>query len=103
MKQNIQFIIKVKEVGVFHESSLTYDLPLDMLVLQCSWFNADWIKNPFNIGTDKFFKATNINYDFNNFLKGSFCYHLHNKWNDKIEDNSFIIQLVKIIKLNLRK
>jgi hypothetical protein len=103
MKQNIQFIIKRRRGWGFHEASLTYDLPLDMLVLPCSWFNADWIKNPFNIGTDKFFKATNINYDFNNFFKGSFCYHWHNKWNNKIENNSIIIQLVKIIKRNLRK
>jgi hypothetical protein len=33
-----------------------------------------------------------------NFDKGSFCYH----WNDKIEDNIIIIQLVKIIKQNLK-
>jgi hypothetical protein len=50
-----------------------------------------------------FFKETSVHYDFNNFFKGSFCYHWHNKWNNKIEDNSIIIQLVKIIKHNLRK
>ena len=33
-----------------------------------------------------------------NFDKCSFCYH----WNDKIEDNIIIIQLVKIIKQNLK-
>jgi mannosyltransferase OCH1-like enzyme len=101
MRHNIQFIIKHNRGWGFQEASLTYDLPLDMLVLPCSWFNADWIKNPFNIGTEKFFEETNINYDFDNFFKGSFCYHWHNKWNHKIEDNSIIKQLVKIIKRNL--
>jgi len=102
MKQNIQFIIERKRGWGFQEASLTYDLQLDILVLPCSWFNADWIKNPYNIGTNNFFKSTNINYDFDNFFKGSFCYHWYNKWNDKIEDNSIIKQLVKIIKQNLK-
>jgi|688.fasta_scaffold245462_3 hypothetical protein len=55
MKQNIQFIIKCRRGWGFQEATLTYDLPLDILVLPCSWFDAEWIKNPFNIGTDKFF------------------------------------------------
>jgi len=101
MRKNIEFIIKCNRGWGFQEASLTYDLALDMLVLPCTWFDADWVKNPFNIGTDKFFKNTDKQYDFNNFFKGSFCYHWHNKWNNKIDNNSIIAQLVKIIQNNL--
>jgi hypothetical protein len=41
IKQNIQFIIKNKRCWGFKDASLTYDLPLDMLVLHCNWFDAD--------------------------------------------------------------
>ena len=103
MKKNMEFIINRNCGWGFQQANLTYDLPLDMLILPCSWFNADWIKNPYNIGDKFFFKDTLINYDFNNFFKDSFCYHWHNKWNIKIEDNSIILQLVKIIQDNLYK
>ena len=101
MKKNIEFIINRNYGWGFQEAHLTYDLPLDMLVLPCSWFDADWIDNSYNIGNEKFFENTLIQYDFDNFFKGSFCYHWHNRWNKKIEENSIIIQLVKIIQNKL--
>jgi len=101
MKKNIEFIVKRNSGWGFQEADLTYDLPLDMIVLPCSWFNADWINNPYNVGTDNFFKNTDKQYNFDNFFSGSFCYHWHNKWNNNIHDNSIIIQLVKIIQNNL--
>ena len=101
MKRNMEFIVKRNLGWGFQEANITYDLPLDMLVLPCSWFNADWIKNPYNISTDRFFENTDKQYNFDNFFNGSFCYHWHNKWNNKIHDNSIIIQLVKIIQNNL--
>ena len=101
MKKNIEFIINLNYGWGFQEAYLSYDLPLDMLVLPCSWFDPDWIQNPYNIGTKNFFKNTNIQYDYNNFFKGSFSYHWHNKWNEEIDDNSIILQLVKIIQNNL--
>jgi hypothetical protein len=101
MKKNIEFIINCNKGWGFQQAYLTYDLPLDMLVLPCSWFDADWIQNPYNIGFSKFFKNTDKQYNFDNFFKGSFCYHWHNKWNDKIHNNSIILQLVKIIQNNL--
>jgi len=101
MKKNIEFIIKRNRGWGFQEAELTYDLPLDMLVLPCSWFNGDWIKNPYNVGFDNIFDNTDIQYDFGNFFNGSFCYHWHNQWNHKIHDNSSILQLVKIIQNNL--
>jgi hypothetical protein len=104
MKKNIEFIIERNCGWGFQEAQLTYNLPLDMLVLPCSWFDANWIDNPYNIercNFDNFFKNTDKQYNFDNFFNGSFCYHWHNNWNNTVEDNSIIIQLVKIIQNNL--
>jgi hypothetical protein len=101
MKKNIEFIVKRNRGWGFRQALLTYDLPLDMLVLPCSWFDGDWIINPYNIRTDNFFKNTDKQYNFDNFFKGGFCYHWHNKWDNEIHHNSIIIQLVKIIQNNL--
>ena len=97
MKKNIQFILERRHGWGFQEANLTYDLPLDMLVLPCSWFDASWIENPQNIGIGTFFEDVKEVYTFDNFFKGSFCYHWHNKWNQRIGDNSIIAQLLKII------
>lgn len=101
MKNNINFIINRNRGWGFQEALLTYNLPLDMLVLPCSWFDGDWIKNPYNMGTANFFKNTEKEYTFDNFFNGAFCYHWHNKYNKPIEDNSIIKQLVQIIKKRL--
>ena len=101
MKNNINYIISRNKGWGFQEARLTYDLPLDMLVLPCSWFNGDWIQNPYNIGTINFFKNSEKTYDFDNFFNGAFCYHWHNKWDMQIEENSIILQLVSIIQKNL--
>ena len=101
MKRNIEFIVKRNLGWGFQEANITYDLPLDMIVLPCSWFNADWIPNPYNVGTTKFFENTDKQYNFDNFFNGSFCYHWHNNWHKTIDDNSIIMQLVKIIHNNL--
>jgi hypothetical protein len=97
MKNNINYIKNRNKGWGFQEAHLTYDLPLDMLVLPCSWFDGDWINNSYNIGTTNFFKNTDKKYNFDNFFKGSFCYHWHNKWNVQIEEKSIIKQLVNII------
>ena len=103
MKHNINFIINRNRGWGFQEADLTFNLPLEMLVLPSSWFNGDWIQkqNPYNIGTSNFFKNTEKEYTFDNFFYGAFCYHWHNKWNKPIEDNSIIKQLVQIIKKRL--
>ena len=98
MKRNIEFIINRNRGFGFQLASLTYDLPLDMLVLPCSWFDGDWIENPYNIGTNNFFENTkNLKYDFTNFFPNAFCYHWHNKWNKEIEKNSILKQLINVI------
>ncbi len=97
----MKFIINRNRGWGFQAANLTYDLALDMLVLPCSWFDADWIMNPCDIGCVKFFENTDKQYNFDTFFKGSFCYHWHNKWNNKIHDNSIFMQLVKIIETTL--
>lgn len=101
MKKNIEFIVELNRGWGFQEASLTFELPLDMLVLPCSWFDPDWISNPYNLGFDTFFENTDKQYNLDNFFNGIFCYHWHNKWNNQIHDNSIIMQLVKIIQNNL--
>jgi len=101
MKKNIEFIINNNKGWGFQEAQLNYDLPLDMLVLPCSWFDAGWIDNPYNIGVTHFFENTDKHYDFDTFYKGSFCYHWHNNWSKNIHNNSIIMQLVKIIQNDL--
>tara|TARA_B100000123_G_scaffold90259_1_gene65553 strand:- start:14938 stop:15771 length:834 start_codon:yes stop_codon:yes gene_type:complete len=103
MKQNINFIINRNRGWGFHQARLTYDLPLEMLVLPCSWFDGGWIENPYHnrpVGSI-FFKNTEKEYTFDNFFYGAFCYHWHNQWKKPIEDNSIVKQLVQIIKKRL--
>lgn len=40
----------------FQEANLTYDLSLDLLVLPCSWFNAEWTSNSYHLTVDDFFQ-----------------------------------------------
>jgi len=109
MKAIIELIIDRGKGWGFHEAQLTYDLPMDLLVLPCSWFDPDWIPNPYNLnainhfhntynnGVNSFFVDTDKKVDFDHFHKGSFCYHWHNRWNDPVGDTSSIKQLVRII------
>ena len=101
MKNNIIYILNLNKGWGFQEALLTYDSLLELLVLPCSWFDPSFIQNPYNLSTCDLFKHTHKIYNFDNFFKNSFTYHWHNKWNDIIEDNSIIIQLIKIIKSNL--
>ena len=102
MKKNIEFIIKLNRGWGFQIAKLTYNIKeLDFFILPCSWFDGSWISNPYNIKFNFFFKKSNKEYNFENFFKGSFCYHWHNNWDGIIEENSIILQLVKIIKSKL--
>jgi hypothetical protein len=101
MRYNIEFIIERNRGWGFQEAELTYDLPMELLVLPCSWFDASWIKNPLNLEFNMFFKNTNISYNFDTFFKGAFCYHWHNMWNVPIEKNSIMQQLMDIINMEM--
>jgi hypothetical protein len=97
MKQIIQFIIQRNRGWGFQESHFTYDLPVDLFVLPCSWFDSDWIVHDANIGFDKFFKRSNQQYSFDNFFPGAFCYHWHNQWDVIVYDDSIAKQLMTIV------
>ena len=99
----IDWIIENKEYWGFQVSNITYDLPLDMLILPCEWFDGSWVPNPYNLNFKDFFTNTDSEYTFDNFFPNSFCYHWHNMWNEPIEENSIIMQLNKIIDYNLKK
>ena len=45
MKKNIEFIINRNRGWGFQEAELTYELPLDLLVLPCNWFDPIWLLN----------------------------------------------------------
>jgi hypothetical protein len=101
MKKNIEIIINLNNGWGFQSAMLTFDTSLDMLVLPCSWFDPDWLQTPYNIGCSKFFENTDKHYNFDNFFKGCFCYHWHNKWNKQVDNTSIIKQLVTLIQRNL--
>lgn len=67
MKDAIEFIIKRNRGWGFQEANLTYDLPLDFLVLPCSWFDPTWIKYPSTI--KDIFSTVKEEYKFDTFLK----------------------------------
>lgn len=107
MKNSIDFFHN-QNTGWRTQHNCTYSSPLDWLVLPCSWFDPDWIENPYNkmrptwnnrladIRQTSFFKKTEKKYTFDNFFNGVFCYHWHNKWKLPIEDNSIIKQLTQL-------
>ena len=97
MKRIIEFIIQRNRGWGFCEANITYDTPCEILVLPCSWFDPSWIKRPYNISCDDFFKATDTKYDFDSFFKGAFCYHWHNRWDHSIAESSIVRQLTAIL------
>ena len=102
MKNNMMFLIDRCRGWGCYEAELAFDLPLDYLILPCSWFDADFIETPYrSITRTYFFRKTDHVFNFDNFYKGSFCYHWHNQWNTEIENDSIMNQLVKIIEANL--
>jgi len=100
MKKIIEFIIERGCGWGFQEAGLNYDLPLDLLVLPCSWFDASWVY-PY-IHTSQLFYSTDESYNFDNFFQGAFCYHWHNQWNTPISNTSIMAQLVDIIQTELQ-
>lgn len=104
MKKNIEFIGERARGWGFQEALLTFDLPMDMLVLPCGWFDPYWREdNPYNAGFVDFFKSTDKEITFDDFCKGAFTFHWHNQWGTPIEPESPIHQLNSIIDDNLRR
>lgn len=93
MKLNIEFIRRRNMGWGFQESDLTFNLPLDMLVLPCSWFDPAWISNPYEMTLADFFSETARAASLKRFFSGAFCYHWHNRWHEAIHDTSIARQL----------
>ena len=94
-KQNVEYIINLQKGWGFQQANLTFDMPLKLLILPCSWFDPDWIKPESEKKWDSFFKNTHSIINQNNFHPGSFTYHWHNRWNYKPKKNSPIMQLYR--------
>ena len=101
MLNNIKYIISLGRGWSFQQALLTYNLPLDILVLPCSWFDPSWVKSHYKINFNEVFKKTDKNITFEHFFNGAFSYHWHNQWNVKIDEDSPLYQLYKIILSNL--
>ena len=97
MKHIIEFLLERQCGFGFQVAQLTYDLPLDLFVLPCSWFDPDWIPNPYPTSWDQFFEHTDMLYNWTNFFPHSFCYHWHNRWEKEIQPNCILLQLVQKI------
>lgn len=95
LKEIIEFYKNYRSNWGFQNGDITYDMPFNLLVLPCSWFDAAWIENPYRITFDNFFQATNKRYNLNTLFNGAFCLHWHNRWNTPIEIDSPLHQLWK--------
>lgn len=71
----------------FQQAMLTYDLPINLTVLPCAWFDPGWLDLEHSIGFN-FFHSQNKAYSLESFHNGSFTYHWHNQWNAEIENSS---------------
>lgn len=90
----MKFIIKRNMGWGFQQAKLTYDLPLDFLILPCTWFDPEWINKTYFSGKfEEFFCKTTKIYTIDNFHPGIFCYHWHNNWHKQIDQTSAMKQL----------
>jgi len=79
----------------YQKNHLTFDTPLDILVLPCSWFDGGFLYDfpDFIDGNKEFFKSVNGIINIDTFAKGAFCYHWHNRWYNNVEEMSYFDQL----------
>lgn len=89
--RNMDVIAELNRGWGFQQARLTYDLPLDYLVLPCAWFDPDWIPNTYSFGWDAFFKTSSP--ALPTFFDKCFGYHWHNRWGATIEPHSPILIL----------
>ena len=102
MKSNIEYIHRLNRGWGFQEAGITYDKPLNLLILPCAWFDPGWIPNPSKIEFDDFFNKSHQKWNFDIFFPNTFCYHWHNRWKLPIENTSICRQLDNIICKNLK-
>ena len=56
-KQNVEYIINLQKGWGSSRQKLTFDMPLKLLILPCSWFDPDWIKPESEKKWDSFLKT----------------------------------------------
>jgi len=95
MEHIINYLIERGQGFGFQESELTYENPVDLFVLPCSWFDAGWIYEPYTFNT--IMLDTHLTFNFGNFSNGSFTYHWHNKWTHPIGPRSPFRQLANLL------
>jgi len=95
MEANIRKIAALNRGWGFQQARLTYDLPLDMLVLPCAWFDPGWIPNPYAFGWGCLFKQYRGEEPLV-FFDGCFGYHWHNRWHEPIEPNCIVERLEQL-------
>lgn len=106
----VKFLILRNRGFGFQESQISFNDPVDLLVLPCSWFDPPFSPGFDRIGkspngdvdTGSFFRYTDENITLKDFTPGSFCYHWHNRWYDPYEENSFFDRLKSELLLNVR-
>jgi len=96
-EKNLEYIISKNKGWGFQQANLTFDTPLDFLILPCEWFDGAWIDNPYSITWDNFFKKTNSKINLGNFFTGAFTFHWHNRWDAKVHRKSPFMQLFNLI------
>lgn len=106
----INFMVDRNQGYGFQESNLTFDTPVDLLVLPSSWFDSWWLPDFDEYPkTDHrnidFFQPTVREVTFENFCSGAFCFHWHNLWEYPISENSYLHKLYENLlnKLNTEK
>ncbi len=101
LREAIIFILN-RDLGFsFLRAKLIYQIPLNFLVLPCSWFDGGWIDNPYKMDFLGFMTKTDIDYSFDNFFTDCLCFHWHNQWNRQIETNSPMDRLNHILDANI--
>jgi hypothetical protein len=107
LKKMIKYIIEKNKGWGFQEAYLTYDLPIDFLVLPCYWFNPQWMGcNPditFNKNQSWLnpFLETHKLYNFDNFYKGAFAYHWFSTLEHTYQENCIMDQFYDFFKNEL--
>ena len=101
----IHFILSRRRGFGFQEAALTYDLPLDFLVLPCSWFDPGWQLNPLGSVWRQFILSRPSSLQrctWDNFHAGAFAFHWHNQWTDPINATSCMSDLQRDLQRSIQ-
>jgi len=82
----------------FQMTKCTFDKPLPVLVLPCSWFDPFWLPSAPRDGLNSFpdfLTKSTRSYTLKNFYPGAFTYHWHNSWASPIEKHSAFDQITQ--------